>query len=52
MENKYITTKEMASLTKKSTATVPRRLKALSKSGVIERVGSRKTGYWAIKKPL
>ncbi len=42
----------MVSLTKKSTATVSRRLNVLTKSGVIERVGSRKTGYWAIKKPL
>ena len=48
-ENKYINTDEMATLAKKSTAIVSRPLSALTKS---ERVGSRKSGYWVVKKPL
>lgn len=45
-ENKYITIPELAKLTGKSDATIYRHLESLSKAGKIQRVGSRKTGYW------
>ena len=45
-DNKYITIPEFSLLTGKSEVTIHRHLDALSKSGMIRRVGSRKTGYW------
>jgi len=48
-ENKYVTIPELSNITGKSVATIHRHLNALSKSGKIERVGSRKTGYWDLQ---
>ncbi len=45
-DNKFITIPELSLLSGKSEATIHRHLDALSKSGKIRRVGSRKTGYW------
>ena len=45
-DNKYITIPELSKLIGKSEATIHRHLDALSKSGKIRRVGSRKSGYW------
>jgi len=47
-DNKYLTIFELAKLTGKSEATIHRHLNTLMENGVIERVGSRKTGYWEI----
>jgi len=47
-DNKYVTISELSSMTDKSEATIYRHLDALSKSGKVKRVGSRKAGYWRL----
>ncbi len=46
IENKYITIAELSKEIEKSEPTVHGHLDNLMKSGLIKRVGSRKTGYW------
>lgn len=45
-ENKYITTSEFSEKFNKSTITIQRHINQLTKSGKLERVGSRKSGYY------
>jgi len=40
--------RELADKTGYSTATIKRHLQELKKMGIIERIGSDKTGYWKI----
>jgi len=47
-ENPYMTIPQLAEKVRKSVITVHRHLDFLSDEGVIERVGSRKTGYWNV----
>lgn len=47
-EYAYITVPKIALKVGKSEITIHRHLAALSSAGMIERVGSRKTGYWKI----
>ena len=47
-EKPNITTKQLIELTGISNATLERDIKTLKNNGIIKRVGSRKTGYWAI----
>ncbi len=49
-DNSYITIPQLAKKTKKSEATIYRHLVFLCNAGIIERVGSRKTGYWRVNK--
>ena len=44
-----ITVDQLAELTEKHRATIVRNLNLLQKIGVIERIGSRKTGHWKVK---
>ena len=46
--NKYITIVELTEKTGKSQPTIYRHIVQLSKLGLINRIGSRKTGYWEI----
>lgn len=46
--NKYITTSEVSLSTNKSIATIQRHFESLMKKGFIQRIGSRKSGYWEI----
>ncbi len=48
-DNRYITIPELSSKTKKSEPTIHRHLDKLVKKNLLERRGSRKTGYWNIK---
>ena len=48
-KNAYITVAEIAASIEKSTATVHRHIAKLINMGIIERIGSRKSGYWGIK---
>ena len=48
VDNPEITIPNISKITKISTATISRYLKQLQKKGIIERVGSNKTGYWKI----
>jgi predicted HTH transcriptional regulator len=41
--------RELADKTGYSTATIKRHIQELKKMGIIERIGSDKTGYWKIK---
>ena len=43
-----MTLSELADITSKHRATIARNISALSEAGLIERVGSRKTGYWRV----
>ena len=47
-DNSYITISELARKTDKSEPTVYRHLERLMTSGKLERVGSRKNGYWSL----
>jgi predicted HTH transcriptional regulator len=47
-KNKQITTKEISEKLSVSLSTVKRKLNALKQSGVLERIGSDKAGYWRI----
>ncbi len=49
-KNSYSTIAEIAKKIGKSTPTVHRHIDKLVSMGIIERVGSRKSGYWEIKK--
>jgi Fic family protein len=46
--NQYVSSAHMAEQLGKSPSTIERRIQRLKKSGVIERIGARKTGYWQI----
>ncbi len=48
-DNQYITIPELANKINKSEPTIYRHLDNLVKENVIERIGSRKSGYWNIK---
>lgn len=48
-DNPHITRKELKNITKKSESSIYRTLIKLKEKGVIERIGSDKTGYWKIK---
>lgn len=48
-KNAYYTIAEIADEIGKSTPTVHRHIDKLSNLGYIERIGSRKSGYWEIK---
>ncbi len=48
-KNAYSTIAEIAETIGKSTPTVHRHIDKLVSMGIIERVGSRKSGYWEIK---
>lgn len=48
-KNAYSTIAEIAEIIGKSTPTVHRHIDGLVSMGVIERVGSRKSGYWELK---
>lgn len=48
--NKYITIPELSNILHKSEPTIHRHLDKLVERGMVERVGSRKTGYWKIIK--
>ena len=47
--NKYLTTQQLSKITGKSEPTISRHLSTLVKNGYIKRVGSRKSGYWAVE---
>ena len=47
-ENSSITVKELAFASKKTTRTIERHLKQLREEGILERIGSDKTGIWKI----
>ena len=47
-DNAYMTIPELANKLQKSEATIHRHLNALSDMGIIERIGSRKTGFWKV----
>ncbi len=49
-ENEYMTIPELAEKVQKSVITVHRHLNSLSDRGIIERIGSRKSGYWKVIK--
>jgi len=46
-----LTREQLAELTGLSRATITRRLAKLRSEGFIQRVGSKKTGYWEVRKP-
>jgi ATP-dependent DNA helicase RecG len=48
IKNPNVTIPEINEITKISTATISRYLKQLQEKGIIERVGSNKSGYWKI----
>ncbi|MFK3576680.1 putative DNA binding domain-containing protein [Bifidobacterium thermacidophilum] len=48
-KDQYITTTELAKTLGVSRPTIARHIKSLTEHGVLERVGSRKSGYWAIR---
>jgi len=48
-ENGHLTSAEMTEKTGKSKRTVSRITTSLQGKGLIERVGSKKTGYWRVK---
>lgn len=48
-EDSHLTSDELAQKLGISIRTVKRRIKGLKDSGIIERVGSDKTGFWHIK---
>lgn len=50
VEDNQLTVKEIADKVYLAEASAQRRLKALQEKGLIERVGSKKTGHWVIKK--
>jgi len=43
---------ELAAKTGNSSATIKRHIQELKKQGIIERIGSDKTGFWRLKKSL
>ena len=47
-KNAYSTIPELAERTEKSEATIHRHLNVLVEKNIIERVGSRKNGYWKV----
>ncbi len=47
-KNKFIRIAELSQTIGKSEPTIHRHIDALVKSGLLKRVGSRKTGYWDI----
>lgn len=47
-QNKNITATEISERLNMSLSTVKRKIKALKEQGIIERIGSDKTGYWKI----
>jgi fido (protein-threonine AMPylation protein)/biotin operon repressor len=47
-KNKQITTKEISEKLGVSLSTVKRKINTLKKSGLLDRIGSDKTGYWRI----
>ena len=47
-ENRYLTIPELAAEVSKSEATIHRHLDSLMKAAEIERIGSRKSGYWKV----
>ena len=49
-ENPEITRREIAGLLKISTETVKEYIEKLKKAGKLQRKGSRRSGYWAVKK--
>ena len=50
IKNNYITTEEMSDILDRGLRTIKRYTTQLQEKGFIERVGSRKTGYWKILK--
>lgn len=48
-KNKFITITEMTEKTGKSEPTIYRHITSLISKGLLQRVGSRKAGYWEIK---
>lgn len=50
VENNQLTVREIADMVYLAKASTQRRLKALQDRGLIDRVGSKKTGYWVINK--
>lgn len=48
-ENPQITIREMASALGKNETTVSRNIRQLKEKGIVERVGSDKTGSWIIR---
>lgn len=48
ISNKYINVSEIAKILDKSEITIYRYLQEMVKNGELERVGSRKTGYWSV----
>lgn len=52
LNNPNVTIDEFAMLTKKHRATIIRALNKLKEKGLIERVGSDKSGYWKINSDL
>ena len=48
-KDQYITTTELAERLGVSRPTIARHIKSLTERGVLERVGSRKSGYWKAK---
>lgn len=47
--NPHVTRKELKNITKKLESSIYRTLIKLKAKGIIERVGSDKTGHWEIK---
>jgi len=48
-KNPYYTRQELADATSKSLRTIQRTLDSLRKKGLIERIGSDRSGYWEVK---
>ena len=46
--DRNVTLSELAEITSKHRVTIARNIRALCEAGLIERVGSRKTGYWRV----
>ena len=42
---------ELAEATSKTVRTIQRTLDSLRKKGLVERIGSDKSGYWEVKEP-
>ena len=47
-QNKNVTATEISERLNTSLSTIKRKIKALKEQGMIERIGSDKTGYWKI----
>lgn len=52
VKNPYYTRKELGNATSKTVRTIQRTLDSLRKKGLVERIGSDRSGYWRVKKKI